>query len=153
MWAWIPTNSTMPSDSRADRRWAARFAAPDARPNPNLESSCPVWMYSWVCTSIPGVTRASTLGRTADGPPFDSDTSCSMRSISSNESMTIRPTPADRAAASSPSDLLLPCRTSRSGGTPAASATWSSPPVDTSRYIPSSSASLAMARHKKALVA
>ena len=40
----------------------------------------------------------------------------------------MRPTPAARAAASSSVDLLLPCSTRRSAGTPADRATWSSPP-------------------------
>ena len=75
------------------------------------------------------------------------------RAISSKESTTIRPTPAASARASSASDLLLPCSTSRSAGTPAASATCSSPPVDTSRYMPSWWASAAIAVHRKALVA
>ena len=65
----------------------------------------------------------------------------------------MRPTPTDSAAASSSVDLLLPCRTSRSAGTPAVRATWSSPPVETSRHIPSSWASRAMATHRNALVA
>ncbi len=64
-WAWMPTNSTAPAASRSTRRSTARRAAPEPNPNPNLESSCPVWTYSWVCTSIPGVIRASTLGRGA----------------------------------------------------------------------------------------
>ncbi len=45
---------------------------------------------------------------------------------------------ARNAAANSSSDLLLPCRTSFSAGTPAESATWSSPPDATSRCMPSS---------------
>ncbi len=159
-WAWIPTNSTNPRSSSSDSRWTARAAAPDESPNPNFESSCPVRTNSWVCTSTPGVTRANTLGRGGDGtPPWGSTgvgasgISRSRRSISSKESTTMRPTPTARAAASSSSDLLLPWSTSRSAGTPAVRATWSSPPVDTSRHMPSSWASRAMDTHRKALVA
>ena len=50
-------------------------------------------------------------------------------------------------------DLLLPCKTIRSGGTPADRATWSSPPEATSRCMPSSWASRATARQRNALVA
>ncbi len=50
----------------------------------------------------------------------------------------MRPTPASSAEASSMSDLLFPCSTSRDAGTPADRATCSSPPVDTSRHMPSS---------------
>src|SRR5581483_3328901 len=63
------------------------------------------------------------------------------------------PTPAETAALSSASDLLLPWSTRRSAGTPALRATWSSPPVDTSRHRPSSWASAAMARQRNAFVA
>ena len=42
-------------------------------------------------------------------------------------------------------------RDARAAGTPAARATWSSPPVDTSMHIPSSWASAAIALHRKAL--
>ena len=65
----------------------------------------------------------------------------------------MRPTPTSSARASSASDLLLPWSTRRSAGTPAARATCSSPPVDTSRHMPSSWASAAMAWQRKALVA
>ena len=58
-----------------------------------------------------------------------------------------------RAVASSSSDLLLPWRTRRSGGTPADRATCISPPVETSSRSPSSWANRAMARHRNALVA
>ena len=55
-----------------------------------------------------------------------------------NKSTTIRPTPTARAAASSSVDLLFPWSTIRSAGTPAVRATCNSPPVETSRHIPSS---------------
>ena len=44
-------------------------------------------------------------------------------------------------------------RAKRSAGTPAARATWYSPPVETSRLQPSSAASRAMAVHRNAYVA
>ena len=59
------------------------------------------------------------------------------RSISSKLSTTIAPTRWPRAAASSASDLALPCSTSRSGAKPAASARCSSPPEATSQHSPS----------------
>ena len=121
---WRPTSST------AGESWAratARAASPDGTPKPNFESSWPVRTNSWVCASTPGVARISTLGRTPS-----SACRVARRSSSSKLSTTMRPTPAARAARSSSSDLLLPCSTSRSAGTPAASATWSSPPVATS---------------------
>ena len=65
----------------------------------------------------------------------------------------MRPTPASRARTSSASDLLLPCSTRRAAGTPAAMATCSSPPVETSSHMPSSWARRAIAEHRKALVA
>ena len=40
-------------------------ASPAARPNPNFESSWPVFTYSCVCASMPGVTRSSTVGHSA----------------------------------------------------------------------------------------
>ena len=102
--------------------------------------------YSWVWASTPGVTRTRTWGRL--GAPGARRSS---RSTSSKESTTMRPTPASRARASSASDLLLPCRTRRSGGTPAARATCSSPPVATSRCRPSSWASWAIGRAEEGL--
>ena len=133
MWAWMPTSST---DGSARSRATASSAAPEAKPNPNFESSCPVRTNSWVWASTPGVTRTSTAGpgvappRPLTRPP--------RRSISSKESTTILPTPVSTARASSASDLLLPCMTIRAGGTPARRATYSSPPVETSRHIPAS---------------
>ena len=97
---------------------------------------------------MPGVTRTRTLGNGPPGPRRPDNRAS--RSISSKESTTILPTPAPNAASSSASDLLLPCRTSRSAGTPAASATASSPPVDTSMQQPSSWARAAMALQRKA---
>ena len=75
------------------------------------------------------------------------------RSISSSESTTTRPTPASRAAASSATDLLLPCSSIRSPGNPARTATASSPPVHTSRPSPSSSTQRATAVQRNALAA
>ncbi len=47
-------------------------------------------------------------------------------------------TPASIAIRSSATDLLLPCSVQADAGTPAASATWSSPPDATSSSSPSS---------------
>ena len=141
----MPTSSTAGDD---ESRSSAAAAAPDATPNPNFESFWPVCTNSWVWASTPGVIRTST-----DGTGSPSDTSCSMRSISSKESTTMRPMPSAMASRSSSSDLLLPCSTRRSAGTPAERATWYSPPVDTSRFIPSSTANRAIARQRNALVA
>ena len=82
-----------------------------------------------------------------------SATSASRRSSSSNESATMRPTPSSSAARSSASDLLLPWNTTRAAGNPARTATWSSPPVATSRWRPSSATRRAIAMHRNALPA
>ena len=111
----------------------AAFAAPPDSEKPNFWSSCAVAMYSWVCASTPTVTRTMTRGRVPSRRAM-----AVSRSISWNESTTIRPTPARTARSNSATDLLLPCRPIRSGGIPAASATASSPPVHTSRDRPSS---------------
>ena len=52
--------------------------------------------------------------------------------------MTIDPTPASTARSSSATVLLLPWKPRRAGSAPAASATASSPPVQTSTASPSS---------------
>ncbi len=87
----MPTSSTA---GEAAARASAASAAPDATPKPNFESSCPVRTNSWVCASTPGVMRTSTFG--TGRPP---STSASMRSISSNESITMRPTPLGHGSA------------------------------------------------------
>ena len=98
-----PTNSTTRRRPGRPAAATAAAAAPDARPKPNLESSCPVRTNSWVWTSTPGVMRASTSAATARrlgvvGPPRAAGRhQCSMRSISSKESTMIRPTPTARA--------------------------------------------------------
>src|SRR5690625_3410908 len=74
-----------------------------------------------------------------------------MRSISSIESMTMRPAPASMARSNSETDLLLPWTPKFSPGTPARSATANSPPVDTSRRRPSSVTQRAIATDRKAL--
>jgi hypothetical protein len=126
----------------ADERVTASAAWPEPRPKPNLESSWPVITYSWVWASTPGVTLTS---RGWSVWPM-----ASSRSISSKESTTMRRTLLVVADCSSAVDLLLPCATMRSGGTPALRATCSSPAVDTSTHIPSSCTSAAMALHRKA---
>ena len=110
-------------------RAASRCGARPRRPrptdtdSPNFWSSCAVAMNSWVCASTPTVTRTST-GCTTPARAAAS----AMRTTSSKESMTMRPTPAATAASISAIDLLLPCSRRRSPGTPARSATASSPP-------------------------
>ena len=129
-------------------RAAAAYAAPPASEKPNFWSSCAVAMYSWVCASTPTVTRISTGGRTPR-----SRASAVSRSISSNESTMIRPTPTSSARLSSSSDLLLPWNPIRAGSIPAASATANSPPEQTSRFSPSSAMTRTTALHRKALPA
>ena len=73
------------------------------------------------------------------------------RSISTSESTMIRPTPASSAAAISSSDLLLPCRPMCAPGTPARSATASSPPVAVSTRRPSSCTQRATATRQERL--
>ncbi len=125
-----PTRSRL--GSFAIRRTASS-AAPEPTDSPNFWSSCAVAMNSCVCASTPTVTRTRT-GWTMPARAAASAT----RTMSSNESMTIRPTRAATAASISSADLLLPCMRSRSPGTPARRATASSPPDATSMPSPSS---------------
>ena len=111
----------------------ARAAEPSRSEKPNFWSSCAVAMNSWVCASTPTVTRTSTRCRTSAAAA-----TALSRSISSNESSTTCPTRASTPRVSSATDLLLPCMPMRLAGKPAASATASSPPVQTSRPRPSS---------------
>ncbi len=128
-----------------DARSMADCARPSAIGNPNFESVIPVWRYSCVCASIPGLTRMRTSG--ARNPEA---TSASILANSSKESTTIRLTPASSAISSSRTDLLFPCITSLSAGTPAARAMNISPPVETSMCMPASYAIRAIALHRKA---
>ena len=63
------------------------------------------------------------------------------------------PTPTSMARASSSGVLLLPCSVICSGGTPADSATSSSPPVQTSMPRPSELTQRSTAREQNALAA
>ena len=65
----------------------------------------------------------------------------------------MRPTPAATAASISAIDLLLPCSSRRSPGTPARSATASSPPDATSMPRPSSVTQRAIVVVRNALAA
>ena len=76
--------------------------------NPNFWSSCAVAMYSWVCASTPAVTRTITFALPLVEPVETSAAIDARRSISSNESTMIRPTPAATARRSSGYVLLLP---------------------------------------------
>src|SRR5437588_578882 len=115
MWAWMPARR---SPGMKSTRRTASAAAPPRSPKPNFESTWPVITYSWVWASTPGVTRTSTL----TGWARVASTRRSRRSSSSKLSTTMRCTPSFIASRSSTSDLLLPCTTSRSGGTPAVTA-------------------------------
>ena len=86
MWQWNPAKCIA---SDLTTRSAASRALPFDTVKPNFESSAPVAMYSCVCASTPGVTRTSTRARRRGRAA----TSASMRSSSSNESATMRPTP------------------------------------------------------------
>jgi hypothetical protein len=105
-------------------------------------------MNSCVCASTPTVTRTIT-GAVTPRPAATAAT----RSISWKESRTIRPTPYSRAARISSTDLLLPWKPIRSPGKPARRATASSPPVQTSRWSPSSATQRATAVQRNAFPA
>ncbi len=145
MWLCRPTSSR---PGRASTRRTASAAVPSASPSPNFWSSCAVAMNSCVCASTPTVTRICTRCRV----PWRSAASAT-RSISWNESSTIRPTPAATARRISATDLLLPCSAMRSAGIPPASAVASSPPEQTSTFRPSSHNQRTTARDRKALPA
>ncbi len=105
-------------------------------------------MNSCVCASTPTVARTIT-GWTTPA----SAAALATRAISSKESTTMRPTPYSMAAVISAIDLLLPCISRASPGTPARTATASSPPLATSMPRPSSNTHRATATDKKALAA
>ena len=113
MWLWSPSSSS--------RRWPRiRAIASSACSSgmPNFDASWPVAIASWVEAPTPGLMRSRTCwGRVA---------SRSSRSMSSNESTTISPIPASRAARRSSSVFALPCSRIRSGGIPPRSASRSS---------------------------
>ena len=98
----------------------------------------------------PGKTLRDGVAPLQSGRPAASAVS---RSISSNESTTIWPTPLSSAVVSSAMDLLLPCKAIRAGSNPACSATASSPPVQTSSRSPSSATQRATAVFRNALPA
>ena len=146
MWQCTPINVRT---DEALTRSTAMSASPFSRLKPNLESFCPVEMNSWVWAETPGVIRSKMGGIGAR----DDSARRSKRSISSNESTTIRCTPASIAMVSSATLLLFPWSTHADAGTPAESAIWSSPPEATSSIIPSEYARSAIARQRKAFVA
>lgn len=115
---------------------------------PNFWSSCAVAMNSCVWASTPTVTRICTGWRLPSRSAM-----CDTRTISWNESSTIRPTPTSTARSISSSDLLLPWKAMRSAGIPADSAVASSPPEQTSRLSPSSFSQRTTARERNALPA
>ena len=85
----------------ATRRTASK-ASPPVIEKPNFWSSCAVAMYSCVCASTPAVTRTITRAVRPSSAVI-----AASRSISSNESTTIRPTPASTARASSAHGLVV----------------------------------------------
>src|SRR5438874_1781234 len=97
MWEWSPTSSRLGCESACST--AAR-AAPDSIEKPNLESSWPVAMKSWVSGRTPGDTRTWQRMRRPGGTTRRSS------SNSWNPSIT-RVAPAFQAAATSPRLLLL----------------------------------------------
>ncbi len=133
---------------QAITRRTASSAAPEASEKPNFWSSCAVAMNSCVVASTPVVTRTRTFGVTAA-----SSARKASLAISSNESATTWPMPAPTARASSPWALLLPCMVICRGGTPADSATSSSPPVHTSTPSPSELTQRSIARQQNAFAA
>ena len=131
MWQCSPTSSI--ADDRCARS-TARAASPLARLKPNFESSWPVAMYSWVWAWTPGVTRISTFGARVVPPPAATPAGRARRSC---RRRCCAPRPRGPARSSS-TLLLLPCIVHEPAGTPAASATCSSPPLATSSSRPSS---------------
>ena len=99
-------------------------------------------IFSWPPASMPGVIRSSTRFTPA----------AAHRSTSPGSSMTTSHASASAAAASSSSDLLFPWTTVADDGTPAACAYRSSPSVDTSAPMPSSTSSRMIAAFGNAFV-
>ncbi|RPK33839.1 hypothetical protein EES37_30175 [Streptomyces sp. ADI91-18] len=125
----------------------ACWAEPSVRDRPNFWPSVPVRIFSWPPAVMPGTTRTITFCE----PPVP--TIAASRAISDGPSMTMRPTPSRSAASMSCGDFALPCRTMRSGGKPAVTASSSSPAEHTSSPRPSSSTQRTIARDRNALAA
>ena len=133
------------------RRRLARWpvARPPMTPKPNFESSWPVRTNSWVCASTPGVMRSSTVGAMPSSACRTARCGRARRSCRPRCARRRPPAP----CAARPTTCC--CRAARADrpARPAASATCSSPPVATSRCMPSSCARRAMARQRNAFVA
>src|SRR6266545_4807764 len=143
MWAWTPAGCTLESSM------ARRMAPPTTvRGMPNFVPAVPVRMASWAPALTPGITRRRTLCTTPAARAIGSS-----RSSSAGLSTFTSHRPLDVARRSSSSDLLLPWKAMRSPGIPAARQAWSSPPVATSRFNPSSATSSIMARDVNAFTA
>ena len=127
--------------ARRRRRWP--------RLKPNLESSWPVAMYSWVWACTPGVMRSSTSGTPAARGVQRVEAVELVEAVDDD----VAHAGVDRRAQLVDALVVAVERARRSAGTPAASATCSSPPLATSSSMPSSWARRAIARHRNALVA
>ena len=115
---------------------------------PNFWSSRAVARYSWVEACTPLLTRSMTRCTR----PWRRAASTT-RPISIVLSITIVPMPRPTARSISVRLLLLPWKPIRDGSTPAASATASSPPLQTSMPSPASIIQRATSVHRNALPA
>ena len=107
-----PTSSTPGMSSSAA---TASAAAPEETEKPNFESSCPVRTNSWVCASTPGRDPDEDLGPVRsrrDGLEQAAEAVDLVEGVDDDAADA----PLAGPSASSSVDLLLPCRTSRSGG-------------------------------------
>jgi hypothetical protein len=111
MWQCTPSSTTA---GERRMRSTARCASPLPRLKPNLLSSWPVAMNSWVCACTPGVMRSQHLrhGEALARAALE-------RSSSSKLSTTMWRTPSVMAMRSSATLLLLPWKASALAGTPA----------------------------------
>jgi hypothetical protein len=143
MWQCRPTKS-----SEGRERMRSPNSTARSRETPNFWSSCAVARNSCVDACTPELTRR----RTRCTSPACAAASAT-RSISISLSITIVPTPAVTARSISPTDLLLPWNPRRRGSAPAARATASSPPVQTSIESPASLIQRTTAPERNALPA
>ena len=124
-------------------RSSSRGASASA--TPNLASGLPV--------SIAACVSPGTLGFTRTRTRWPAGARRASRSTSSGPSMTIRPTPASRAATRSASRFALPCSSTCAGSNPADRAIASSPADATSQPNPSCARIRITGAHGSALVA
>ena len=128
---------------------AASSAMPSVTVKPNFESSVPVSMYSWVWASTPGVTRTSTVGRRAERRGQLLEAVELVEGVGDDAADAERQRGVELVVG-----LVVAVEHEPLGaGSRRASATWSSPPVATSRCRPSSATSCAMAVQRNAFAA